>query len=734
MKKLLLSILNFLETGARNGCRTILARGGGEVRAAALGAALGLLAVAQARDVYYLSAQGDDAADGRSPGTAWRTTAKVNASLPGGAEIRLRRGDVFYGQLHLKSGPDAAHPTVVDAWGEGARPEISLYKIAKPDPSVWESLGGNVWRIDLHNASSCTGNPAANGNIGFLLVDGVIHGVKRFDNATLKAPWEFEDDWRFLRVYSEKNPAEVSKDIRFAPCIGGIPFVRNAEVHSVVVRGTGAHGSNGVGRDMLFRDCVFREIGGSELGRGKPGHHVRYGNGVECWAGSTRIRVEKCEFYDTYDVAFTMQGPNPSCSWEDVHVTDCTIVRCTQAIELWATQCKPGIGFKRCSFERNRCVDTGYCWGYDVRPNKDCSAPLLMYGMDATVCDVLVKDNVFENTRLSLVHKSGGVGDLPDDYRIVGNVIRNKHPIPVGNRWYKRNALADAAREAPIRAANTFDPPATPPPPPDKLVLCWGDSITEGMGMPRGKDYPSQLEALLGKGWSVLNSGDGGEDAVTIPARQGGLSLVTAAPIVFPDGEKTVTIGSAADNGFRTPDGARISLTQPLGRQIPVNPVTIGNVTYRLALPDFRWNSPTNRISYTLTLSRGRGLGKLEIPAGTPVRFASTVYAPQAACEIFFIGANGGWNNDVNQLIARYRAMIARRGENAPYLVIMPYWGGFSEANKQAFRAAFGRHVVEFQPTTEFCYRNRPDVHLNEQGYARLAQLLHARGRELGYW
>ena len=52
-----------------------------------------------------------------------------------------------------------------------------------------------------------------------------------------------------------------------------------------------------------------------------------------------------------------------------------------------------------------------------------------------------------------------------------------------------------------------------------KRILCWGDSVTEGMAMPRGKDYPAQLEALLGFGYRVFNSGDGGENSVTILAR-----------------------------------------------------------------------------------------------------------------------------------------------------------------------------------------------------------------------
>ena len=95
---------------------------------------------------------------------------------------------------------------------------------------------------------------------------------------------------------------------------------------------------------------------------------------------------------------------------------------------------------------------------------------------------------------------------------------------------------------------------------------------------------------------------------------------------------------------------------------------------------------------------------------------------------------NGGWDNNIDKLIAQIRAMIARRGEDKPYLVVVPYWRGFPEDKKDAFKDAFGRHAVEFPVKTSLCYRNRPDVHLNEHGYALLAELLHTRGAELGYW
>lgn len=406
-------------------------------------------------DVYYLSAVGDDIADGRSPETAWRTLAKVKNSLPGGAELRLRRGDVFHGSLRIKGGPDADHPTRVVAWGEGAKPVISLYKMVRPDPVVWQSVGDGLWRLDLAKDGNLVGNPAKDNNFGFIWADGKIHGFRKFNGAPLIAEWDFAEGKESLCVRCTRNPAEVAKDIRLAPQVGGIPFVKNAFFDSLVVRGTGAHGSSGVGSDLVFRNCEFREIGGSVLTVRKGGTHVRYGNGVECWAGSTRIRVEDCAFSDIYDVAFTMQGDSPVRSWENVHMIGCVVERCTQAFEVWTRECKPGVGMKGCSFERNRCVDCGFCWGYDTRPNKDSSAPLLVFTLDTDVCDILVSDNEFVNFRNYLVYKSGGLSYLPGGYRIVGNRIRGTMTA-VGNPPRRQDRADSKAREECIRKSNDF--------------------------------------------------------------------------------------------------------------------------------------------------------------------------------------------------------------------------------------------------------------------------------------
>ena len=406
-------------------------------------------------EVYYLAADGCDDADGRTEATAWRTTAKLNGSLPAGAEARLRRGDVFYGPVRVKGGKSKDRPTVISAFGVGPDPEISQYKIAVPETGRWERVAGNLWSIDLCDPASTFGNPEKNGNIGFLLVDGAIHGRKLFGDALPSRQWEFKDDYRKLTVWSRENPALMSKDIRFAPCVSGIRFAKNLAISHVTVRGTGAHGVSGTGENVTIRDCTFAEIGGSVL-TSYPVKNVRYGNGVECWSDSIDIIVERCVFRDIYDVAFTMQGPSPSRSWENIHMRDCEVTRCTQAFEIWTTKCRPGIGMKNCSFVRNRCVDTGYCWGYDTRPNKNVAAPLLLYLTETDTCDILVEGNTFVNNRQYLIFNRKGLGHLPDGYRVFGNRIVNRGERPVGNAGGKEQEVRAARLEAEIRTGNAF--------------------------------------------------------------------------------------------------------------------------------------------------------------------------------------------------------------------------------------------------------------------------------------
>ena len=47
------------------------------------------------------------------------------------------------------------------------------------------------------------------------------------------------------------------------------------------------------------------------------------------------------------------------------------------------------------------------------------------------------------------------------------------------------------------------------PNPAGENIICFGDSLTAGTGAPEGKDYPSQLSAMIGR--PVINAGVPGD-------------------------------------------------------------------------------------------------------------------------------------------------------------------------------------------------------------------------------
>ena len=382
--------------------------------------------------IYYLSADGCDSRDGLSPENAWRTIEKANRSAAPGDELRLRRGDTFFGHISLPAGETPDRPTVIGAFGEGKKPTVSQYKTILPDS--WEEAPGmpGVWRVDLSDPSRYTGNVyQADTNVGFLLVSGKVYPRMRFDLSALTAPldgsdaqtWDFICDDRYAYVRCpDARPDSLSSDIRLACNILCLAMKDNMRITDLVFDGTGGHGIQGSAENVYIGGCEFHNVGGSLL-PGYPVPGTRYGNGVECWSDSSHITVENCRFTGIYDVAITMQGDNVRKSWTDMFFRNNLMWNCQQCFEVWSDGQLPDTGFVNCRFENNICVDSGYCWGYPVRPNKTASCHLLIYGLSCPLCDITVTGNIFSGARVCTVFKSGGSAQIPDDYRIFGNVI-----------------------------------------------------------------------------------------------------------------------------------------------------------------------------------------------------------------------------------------------------------------------------------------------------------------------
>lgn len=96
--------------------------------------------------VYHVDATvGDDANDGASPVSAWRTLDRVNtAELSPGDRVLFRRGGVWRGQLVPCSGASGA-PVSYGAYGDGPKPRL-LGSASMSRPEDWESVGPGLWR------------------------------------------------------------------------------------------------------------------------------------------------------------------------------------------------------------------------------------------------------------------------------------------------------------------------------------------------------------------------------------------------------------------------------------------------------------------------------------------------------------------------------------------------------------------------------------------------------------
>ncbi|WP_319480781.1 right-handed parallel beta-helix repeat-containing protein [uncultured Draconibacterium sp.] len=99
---------------------------------------------------YYVSASGDDGNSGTSESMAWNSLAKVSSTtFKPGDQILFRKGDIFYGKLHLKGSGTSASPIKVGAYGSGAMPVITgLSKI-----SNWELHGNGIYKTNIENIS-----------------------------------------------------------------------------------------------------------------------------------------------------------------------------------------------------------------------------------------------------------------------------------------------------------------------------------------------------------------------------------------------------------------------------------------------------------------------------------------------------------------------------------------------------------------------------------------------------
>lgn len=380
--------------------------------------------------VFYVSPRGDDRASGLSQGSPWRTISQVNSQLAKGTigvfdTVLFECGQTFFGKLRVPANrPTGGGYLTFGSYpngGDRRRPVISSYTLLN-DASAWRQAGPNIWATDLsprRGAGPERGYDGAQGgadNIGFLRVDGKIHGRRVWVQDDLLEQWDFRCAPNTLYVRSSANPATLAKDIR-ASCDGHcIALGNSVQVTGLRLEGSGGHGMQGSVSNVRVEDNELAELGGAVLKE-----TTRYGNGFEAWINSSDIVVERNILHDIYDVALTAQGSSSTSTggWRNLAFRNNLIYSCNQSLEFWSGGTSaPGRGFVNCVVECNTCLYAGYVWSEPVRPDQDKSVHLLTYGWDLPA-DITVRNNTFYDAVGAYRYSSAPTPGL----KCTGNVI-----------------------------------------------------------------------------------------------------------------------------------------------------------------------------------------------------------------------------------------------------------------------------------------------------------------------
>ena len=370
-------------------------------------------------NVYYISYKGDDANDGKSPTTPWKTYKNV-ITVPQNSAILFERGGVYRGELKIKDN------TFVGAFGKGANP--CLYGSARnyADASIWTNHGGNVWKTPMAN------------NVGHITFDhGKYNGVMMMNIKALNSDYYYTSGNGYLYLYYSKgNPGSAFESIEItelsvSACItkAGSTGLKNVVVENLCLKyGNFGMTTGGGAENVTMRNLEIGYIGGCTTGE------VRWGNGIEIWGNAKKITIENCWVYQCYDAGITNQcstDPNPAnySYFEDIKFDKNLIEFCQYPIEFFNGDNK-GSYCKNMYFTNNILRFAGY----------QVFDPKMRYGSDssATACMTLQR-NPHNYTNFII---TGNIMDTSYGYMVRGNTFnKTGYPTVYGNYYLQQPQL-----------------------------------------------------------------------------------------------------------------------------------------------------------------------------------------------------------------------------------------------------------------------------------------------------
>lgn len=364
--------------------------------------------------IYYLSAEGDDRNDGRSPERAIRTIAKLaTLDLRLGDCVLFRRGDLWRERLRAVAGVSYS------AYGEGPKPRIygSPYDAAKQGRWV-ETETESVYMYDgelSNDIGTLVFNDGEQCALKVMMIrqdDGsTLHIDTREEFASyrdLRRDLEFYHDYKDQkRLYlcsTEGNPAERFSSIELLTKGNIVQAASDVTIDNLCIKYGGAHGiGSGTVRNLTVTNCELGWIGGSIQSEAIFGrnHPTRYGNAVEIYGGCENFVVSDCYIYQVYDAAITHQhqgDTDQTLVMRNVLYSNNLIEDCVYSVEYFlGREDTPQTHYmENILISNNLMRRSGYGWG-SQRPDKQTPAHIKSWSHHTNrASNFLVANNVFD--------------------------------------------------------------------------------------------------------------------------------------------------------------------------------------------------------------------------------------------------------------------------------------------------------------------------------------------------
>lgn len=313
--------------------------------------------------VYYISSvRGNDANDGKSENTPWKSCEMLkNVPLAAGDTVLFECGSLFRESMGIISG------VTYSSYGTGKKPKF-YGSINASQETDWEQIapdlyryrenvvwhndignivfdGGRAWGIKIQKCDDC--------DMSLRLV-GVSNGIDFFEEIP-SVPFAcgeqlphvnlayFHSNDGFVYLYCMGgNPARVFSSVELSQSVKifNNGYTENVTFSNLHFANVACFAIRTVGcKNMQVYNCAFEFIGGAiQFGFNAPwrNYKTRYGNAIENWGGCEGMTVKNCYFHQIYDAGITTQSNDEDAHQEYLCYED-NVFDCNQyAFEIWS--------------------------------------------------------------------------------------------------------------------------------------------------------------------------------------------------------------------------------------------------------------------------------------------------------------------------------------------------------------------------------------------------------------